>query len=565
MKKKNFLGTVLVVAPLALLLSCAEEDADGTFSPRPLNFSTTVSEIDAARAGVTRVADATTANLRSMGVFAGFTHGNFDAGSSKPDFMYNQLVSRTLETAAWTYAPVKYWPDNDGDKLSFFAYAPHGASGLTFSANTKAGFPALTYTPSVIEADQTDLLAAKPLLNCTKNTGGVNFSMDHALTKVNFSIKSKMGLKVTALSVNNAPATATLTYTESGFGWGGYTGTQTFTAALAFGGVPVTANAANALPLATFFLLPDKAGATFSVTYLQDGETVAVNKTDVALPSAWGQGANVIYMLNVTKDGLTVSVTQSNEWAADGGGDEALSSKELAPGYKATDLKLGDYYYSDGTTSDGGYRKYADNTTAVLNIMPVLTDKDGNARSVVAIVFYVGKHTTDTGDYSTTGIGTSTFHGYAVALRDLGRIAWCNKSGTYNVGTSTSLGDWQGFYNQQQIEAFVAGNSADGWTMSNFPAANGCKNYSPAAPATSSGWFLLSSRQLQEIGNSSNKSVLNTNFSKAKGSTMNNYYTWTSSEDGGDYSRAHHVGITYNSTGGDYKTASFYVRPILAF
>lgn len=47
-----------------------------------------------------------------------------------------------------------------------------------------------------------------------------------------------------------------------------------------------------------------------------------------------------------------------------------MTSKELAPGYKPTDLKLGDYYYSDGTTSDGGYRKYADGTTAILNICP---------------------------------------------------------------------------------------------------------------------------------------------------------------------------------------------------
>lgn len=74
-----------------------------------------------------------------------------------------------------------------------------------------------------------------------------------------------------------------------------------------------------------------------------------------------------------------------------------------------------------------------------------------------------------------------------------------------------SADDWQGFYNQQQIENYVTANSANGWTMSNFPAANTCKNYTPAAPATSSGWFLPSSGQLRGMS-SGNCNILNSIF-----------------------------------------------------
>ena len=32
--------------------------------------------------------------------------------------MYNQAVEYDSKTSAWTYSPVKYWPNRDGDKIS---------------------------------------------------------------------------------------------------------------------------------------------------------------------------------------------------------------------------------------------------------------------------------------------------------------------------------------------------------------------------------------------------------------------------------------------------------------
>ena len=73
----------------------------------------------------TRSGALATGNLLSMGIFAYYTGSNDLTISEKPNFMYNQEVKRSNASSPWTYSPVKYWPNNPGDKLTFFAYAPY--------------------------------------------------------------------------------------------------------------------------------------------------------------------------------------------------------------------------------------------------------------------------------------------------------------------------------------------------------------------------------------------------------------------------------------------------------
>ncbi len=71
-----------------------------------------------------------------FGVFATYSETN-DFSVANDNFMYNQKVNH--DGSAWTYSPVKYWPnptngrDADAQKVSFFAYAPYaeptGAAG----------------------------------------------------------------------------------------------------------------------------------------------------------------------------------------------------------------------------------------------------------------------------------------------------------------------------------------------------------------------------------------------------------------------------------------------------
>lgn len=61
---------------------------------------------------------------------------------------------------SWTYSPVKYWPNNPADKVSFYAYGPYAPKGLNVSGTTQSGPPTMEYTIQGAEADQADLVIA---------------------------------------------------------------------------------------------------------------------------------------------------------------------------------------------------------------------------------------------------------------------------------------------------------------------------------------------------------------------------------------------------------------------
>ena len=120
---------------------------------------------------------------KGFGVFAFYTEtADFVAGNdATPNFMNNQKVEYT--SGAWTYSPLKYWPNNTGDKVSFFAYAPYDAS-KTWSADK------IAYTVENDVKNQVDLLFAPAQANKTKQ--GVNdkitFAFKHALARIGFSV-----------------------------------------------------------------------------------------------------------------------------------------------------------------------------------------------------------------------------------------------------------------------------------------------------------------------------------------------------------------------------------------
>lgn len=178
---------------------------------------------------VTKAGPAVDMNLDSLkqhgfGVFATYTGTDAfedaanDAGATN-DFMNNQQV--TFDGAAWTYAPVKYWPNptngQDADKqhISFFAYAPYaeptGAAdeiGITgFSkevANDDPNDPSspthlhniVNYTFSKDKPNvdlmwgyQTKVTSTDPVTytinnNLTRTTNPVRFVFQHLLSKL---------------------------------------------------------------------------------------------------------------------------------------------------------------------------------------------------------------------------------------------------------------------------------------------------------------------------------------------------------------------------------------------
>lgn len=188
MKKVFFLAACAA----ALFTSCSQEEVAGVeiATDQAINFSAYTQTANAARG---TVVDA--AGVDKIGVFAFYqpaATGDFTTYKyATPDFMYNQEVSKPASGTNWTYSPLKYWPNNAGDKLSFFAYAPYSAAKTWEDLGVKTDVNGTKMTlnfpiyPDV--KDQQDYLYAAPVLNQAKQAldGNVEFEFDHITSQVN--------------------------------------------------------------------------------------------------------------------------------------------------------------------------------------------------------------------------------------------------------------------------------------------------------------------------------------------------------------------------------------------
>lgn len=560
---------------LLLATACTTDGEQGAESPSvPLVFSTTV---DAQ----TRGGALTTDNLSSAGVFAYFTNGAFDASTAKPNFMYNQKLEKS--GGAWTYSPLKYWPNNENDRITFVAYAPYvdettpGGSNPSFTGLTAVGYPVLTYTVPAKEADQTDLLAAAPLKDryYSAVTGSsIKLDMQHALTKVTFKVKSgdKYAKKVTSLSVK-AAAKGELHYKDGGFEWKNISGSCEYTPTTATVNFAATDAGRD---IATFYFLPTSTvAATFSVTYEANaaGGTQIHQKTitNQALPDSplWEAGKSVVYTINLAESAVTVTTEANSSWESTG------SQETTVRFYTADELKVGDYYYSDGTTSDGGLRQSALSTDAVSGGetpgMLVGNEYIYEAKSPVAgktcigIVFYAGQGVgDDVTNYSSFGM--TQIDGYVVALKNCSKGIWGptgNVDGISNVLPTEDV-NFNGFANSEIVKALS--------NYSSYSAFYNAANYGVTRPATkASTWYLPSIAQLRSIYSSygtthlsDKRKVLGKNMASAGGTNFDLSRYWSSTP------YTSNIGNYVGFVGGDMnlnetKTNNRPVRSILTF
>lgn len=176
---------------LLALAGCSKDEAgNDSGAPVPVRFEAGSPEVFKTRTEINTLDDLKNPvkNPNGFGVFAYYTgaSGWGTVGSSTtPNFMYNQQVTYS---SGWTYTPVKYWPNADGEKVSFFAYAPYTSNTTGFSTNTDAGAPIISYTWGTTN----DLLYDKQI-DQVKGTvsSAVTFTFKHALAKVEFKIRRK--------------------------------------------------------------------------------------------------------------------------------------------------------------------------------------------------------------------------------------------------------------------------------------------------------------------------------------------------------------------------------------
>lgn len=231
MKKNFFVGLIALTA--LTVTSCSNDDVvmQSPEVNKAIEFGTYVGRDAVSRGSVITesgstagqdYATITTLSLKEkgFGVFAYYTNESSYVNGDNPttndvtetgspcNFMYNQKVDMTGGATDWTYSPIKYWPNDPGDKLTFFAYAPYDdsdntgdADNIKFNALAEMnGDPVITFKVNNTVKNQTDLLFSKSdTKNLVKNVAGdngiyvdekVNFQFAHALSRIGFTVKA---------------------------------------------------------------------------------------------------------------------------------------------------------------------------------------------------------------------------------------------------------------------------------------------------------------------------------------------------------------------------------------
>lgn len=202
MMRYQYLPFVLMAI---LFTACSsEEEFSSRSSNIPVEFGTYVGRTTSAtRAGTIGAMDLAKLKETGFGVFCQHQDNSDFEYSKIFDFLFNQKVE--YSGGNWTYSPVKYWPNETADKLSFFAYAPYIPSAdieierdastesnyLYMSANgMRSDNTYILYQTSDDPANSVDLLYAT-LMNQTKLDidTRVLFQFHHALARFGLSVQ----------------------------------------------------------------------------------------------------------------------------------------------------------------------------------------------------------------------------------------------------------------------------------------------------------------------------------------------------------------------------------------
>ena len=189
----QFKCRIVAVILLALLAgqACADVERQQDENLVPIAFSAVVSgDMPATKAE--GMIDESRLKAAGFGVFGCYTGlHNYSESDANASFMYNQKLEWKEGDGRWEYEPVKYWPGEEGHKVSFFAYAPYSQGNGTgcipsYVRYQETGDPWILYRIADNVDDQVDLLYAAPLLDQTRPAVNerLEFSFKHALACV---------------------------------------------------------------------------------------------------------------------------------------------------------------------------------------------------------------------------------------------------------------------------------------------------------------------------------------------------------------------------------------------
>ena len=206
MKTKSLL---LVAAAAMTMASCSQNEIVETNpdANRAIGFGVYTGTQTKGLVTDNSTTDGVTANglkvdSKGFGILAYQTDGDYNTTNPKGLFMDN--VHATWESGApgsWKYLPVKFWPTNTRDKISFFGYAPFttaatgtpSANGIKITNATASEDPLLEFTLQDNQKDMVDLVVSNVKDQLSTTAGGkVTFEFKHALTRVAMHAKTSV-------------------------------------------------------------------------------------------------------------------------------------------------------------------------------------------------------------------------------------------------------------------------------------------------------------------------------------------------------------------------------------
>ncbi len=233
--KKIYLAAMAVAA---LTVSSCSQDEVLNINPeagaKAIEFG-----VYTGKTAQTRGTGTTTATVAEdgFGVSAVWTQGTATGTtwtSAVPNFMYNRKVysDNTSTPYTWKYTPVQYWPKTSGEKISFFAWGPYGADGISIKGASEVANQ-LDFTVQDKASKMVDFVATSAMnvdhydeaTNTTHDK--VSFNLKHELTRINFTAvasetlwddtgnknKTKIVIKKIELSgFNKLPSKGTYTF-----------------------------------------------------------------------------------------------------------------------------------------------------------------------------------------------------------------------------------------------------------------------------------------------------------------------------------------------------------------
>ena len=231
------------MAVLLLASGCADLETEVRYSDVPMSFRTYTphavnrpladasSPVTRAAADPGAVTGTTLPANTSFGVFAFQQNGNVSNGTVAhwtdggwtPAFMFNQRVD--FDGTDYSYSPTLYWPSNEENTISFWAYWPYelyvadnsgtlkfyetNALTSAYASSSTTGLPVAKYTVSTNPAQQYDLLfdsftnTDRTYANGAGADGEVPLNFRHALAMVEFRLAEGTGAVINSMSVTN--------------------------------------------------------------------------------------------------------------------------------------------------------------------------------------------------------------------------------------------------------------------------------------------------------------------------------------------------------------------------